>query len=106
MDYSLLVGIHQESQELVVGIVDFIGPYNWYKKLEGKGKSTIKETLGGDSESVTVISPDRYSARFRNAIDQYFLMVPGMSIVDCVYFNHADKWTKAADEHFALSTFL
>ena len=34
MDYSLLVGIHQDTQELIIGIVDFIGPYNWYKKLE------------------------------------------------------------------------
>lgn len=34
MDYSLLVGIHRDTQELIIGIVDFIGPYNWYKKIE------------------------------------------------------------------------
>ena len=34
MDYSLLVGIHSDTQELIIGIVDYIGPYNWYKKIE------------------------------------------------------------------------
>jgi hypothetical protein len=34
MDYSLLVGIHKDTQELIIGIVDYIGPYNWYKKIE------------------------------------------------------------------------
>ncbi|KAJ3336045.1 1-phosphatidylinositol-3-phosphate 5-kinase, partial [Kappamyces sp. JEL0680] len=46
MDYSLLVGIDTNSQELVIGIVDFIRTFTWDKKLE----SWVKETglLGGD----------------------------------------------------------
>ena len=34
MDYSLLVGIHTDTNELIIGIVDFIGHYSWYKKIE------------------------------------------------------------------------
>lgn len=32
MDYSLIVGVDQEKDELVVGIVDFIRTYTWDKK--------------------------------------------------------------------------
>jgi 1-phosphatidylinositol-3-phosphate 5-kinase len=73
MDYSLLVGIDQDTGELVVGIVDFIRTYTWDKKLE----SWVKETsfLGGGKEP-TVVSPLAYKMRFRDAIDRYFLMIP------------------------------
>ncbi|KAJ3294861.1 hypothetical protein HDU76_006913, partial [Blyttiomyces sp. JEL0837] len=80
MDYSLLVGVDDERMELIVGIVDFIGPYTWYKKLETRGKSTLR---GG--KETTVIPPDQYGDRFRKAMDQYFLIVP-------------DKWIKVHDQ--------
>jgi hypothetical protein len=72
MDYSLLVGVDDEKKELVVGIVDFIGTYTWYKKIENRGK-----TIGRNPKEVTVIPPDQYKDRFRNSIDQYFSAVPG-----------------------------
>ncbi|XP_050937427.1 1-phosphatidylinositol-3-phosphate 5-kinase FAB1B-like isoform X2 [Cucumis melo] len=34
MDYSLLVGLDEEKQELVVGIIDFMRQYTWDKHLE------------------------------------------------------------------------
>ncbi|KAI9189124.1 Mitochondrial distribution and morphology protein 12 [Blastocladiella emersonii ATCC 22665] len=73
MDYSLLVGIDETNQELVVGIVDFIRTYTWDKKLE----SWVKETglLGGGKEP-TIVSPKQYKTRFREAMDRYFLLVP------------------------------
>ncbi|KAI9348295.1 hypothetical protein DFJ73DRAFT_625838, partial [Zopfochytrium polystomum] len=74
MDYSLLVGVDEPSQELIVGIVDFVGPYTWYRKLESKGKTTLR---GGREEAVTVIPPDQYADRFVRALDKYFLVVPG-----------------------------
>ncbi|KAJ3413856.1 hypothetical protein HDV05_007377 [Chytridiales sp. JEL 0842] len=80
MDYSLLVGVNDEKKELVVGIVDFIGSYTWYKRLETRGKSAIRA-----SKDVTVIPPVQYGERFRKAMDQYFLMVP-------------DKWIKTSDD--------
>ncbi|KAJ3098074.1 1-phosphatidylinositol-3-phosphate 5-kinase [Phlyctochytrium planicorne] len=76
MDYSLLVGVNDEKKELIVGIVDFIGPYTWYKKIETRGKTTLR-----GKELCTVLPPDQYGERFRKAMDQYFLMVP-------------DKWIK------------
>ncbi|KAG0172341.1 1-phosphatidylinositol-3-phosphate 5-kinase [Apophysomyces sp. BC1015] len=74
MDYSLLVGVDEEKQELVVGIVDFIRTFTWDKKLE----SWVKESgiLGGGGKEPTIISPKQYRIRFREAMDRYFLMVP------------------------------
>ncbi|KAJ3273208.1 1-phosphatidylinositol-3-phosphate 5-kinase [Terramyces sp. JEL0728] len=74
MDYSLLVGIDNESNELVIGIVDFIRTFTWDKKLE----SWVKETglLGGGGSEPTIVTPRQYKNRFREAMDKYFLMVP------------------------------
>ncbi|KAI8341123.1 hypothetical protein BC941DRAFT_201221 [Chlamydoabsidia padenii] len=74
MDYSLLVGIDEEKQELVVGIVDFIRTFTWDKKLE----SWVKDSgiFGGGGKEPTIISPRQYRIRFREAMDRYFLMVP------------------------------
>ncbi|KAH8557020.1 hypothetical protein BGW37DRAFT_475223 [Umbelopsis sp. PMI_123] len=74
MDYSLLVGIDEEQQELVVGIVDFMRTFTWDKKLE----SWVKESgiLGGGGKEPTVVSPKTYRIRFREAMERYFLMVP------------------------------
>ncbi|KAF9202093.1 hypothetical protein BGZ49_007733 [Haplosporangium sp. Z 27] len=77
MDYSLLVGVDDERKELVVGIVDFIGAYTWYKRIESKGKTTLR----GAKDSVTVLPPQQYKTRFREAMERYFLAVP-------------DKWSK------------
>ncbi|CAG8546646.1 791_t:CDS:10 [Acaulospora colombiana] len=72
MDYSLLVGVDEKRKELVAGIVDFIGAYTFYKKIENKGK-----TLGRSAREVTVLPPDQYKERFGDSIKQYFLPVPG-----------------------------
>ncbi|CEI86898.1 hypothetical protein RMCBS344292_01322 [Rhizopus microsporus] len=74
MDYSLLVGIDADRQELVVGIVDFIRTFTWDKKLE----SWVKESgiLGGGGKEPTIVSPRQYRIRFREAMERYFLMVP------------------------------
>ncbi|KAH6584823.1 hypothetical protein BASA61_007191 [Batrachochytrium salamandrivorans] len=79
MDYSLLVGIDRESNELVVGIVDFIRTFTWDKKLE----SLVKETgfLGGGGKEPTVVTPRQYKNRFREAMEKYFLMVPDKFLV-------------------------
>jgi len=54
MDYSLLLGLEKNKQELVVGIVDSIGSYDLWKTIESKGKML---TRGGD---VTVVSSTYY----------------------------------------------
>ncbi|KAJ3300300.1 1-phosphatidylinositol-3-phosphate 5-kinase [Borealophlyctis nickersoniae] len=77
MDYSLVVGIDAERNELVVGIVDFIRTFTWDKKLE----SWVKETafLGGGGKEPTIVSPRQYKNRFREAMERYFLMVTHVS---------------------------
>ncbi len=78
MDYSLLVGIDNENQELVIGIVDFIRTFTWDKKLE----SWVKETgfLGGGGKEPTIVTPRQYKNRFREAIEKYFFLVPDKTL--------------------------
>ncbi|CAO3691216.1 unnamed protein product [Rhizopus microsporus] len=71
MDYSLLVGVNEEKREIMIGIVDFIGAYTWYKKIESKGKSTIKRV-------VTIVPPGEYKTRFcKEILNNYFVPVQG-----------------------------
>lgn len=78
MDYSLVVAIDDEKQELIVGIIDFIRTFTWDKKLE----SWVKERglVGGGVKEPTVVSPKQYKFRFREAMERYIMMVP-----DCWY---------------------
>ncbi len=78
MDYSLLVGINEKTNKLVVGIVDFVRTYTWDKKLE----SWVKESgiLGGGGKEPTIISPKQYKERFREAMEKYFLEVSSLLI--------------------------
>ncbi|KAM4698369.1 1-phosphatidylinositol 3-phosphate 5-kinase [Rhinophrynus dorsalis] len=74
IDYSLLVGRDDNTDELVVGIIDYIRTFTWDKKLEMVVKST--GILGGQGKMPTVVSPELYRTRFCEAMDKYFLMVP------------------------------
>ncbi|RCH93876.1 hypothetical protein CU097_013063 [Rhizopus azygosporus] len=68
MDYSLLVGVNEEKREIMIGIV---GAYTWYKKIESKGKSTIKRV-------VTIVPPGEYKTRFcKEILNNYFVPVQG-----------------------------
>ncbi|KZO89685.1 hypothetical protein CALVIDRAFT_603485 [Calocera viscosa TUFC12733] len=82
MDYSLLVGVDSERNELVVGIVDYIRTYTWDKKLE----SWVKESafLGGAKGEPTIVTPRQYKTRFLSAMERYLMMVP-------------DRWMKRPD---------
>ncbi|KAJ1733734.1 Mitochondrial distribution and morphology protein 12, partial [Coemansia biformis] len=73
MDYSLLVGFDAGSNQLVVGIIDFIRTFTCDKKLE----SWVKEAgiLGG-GKGPTIVSPKQYKNRFREAMERYFLTIP------------------------------
>ncbi|ORX36029.1 hypothetical protein BD324DRAFT_520177 [Kockovaella imperatae] len=77
MDYSLLLGLDEKRKELVVGLVDAIGSFDFFKTIESRGKLAL--TRGGE---VTVIPPDQYRKRFETAIKQYFIACP-------------DKWSKS-----------
>ncbi|KAI3920656.1 hypothetical protein MKW92_021017 [Papaver armeniacum] len=76
MDYSLLVGVDEGKQELVVGIIDFMRQYTWDKHLETWWVKTLGILGGGNNSTPTVISPKEYMKRFRKAMSEYFLMVP------------------------------
>ncbi|KAL0116123.1 hypothetical protein PUN28_011173 [Cardiocondyla obscurior] len=74
MDYSLLVGLEPSSDELVLGIIDYIRTFTWDKKLETMVKKS--GILGGQGKLPTIISPQEYRARFIAAMHRYFLPVP------------------------------
>lgn len=75
MDYSLLVGVDEEKNELVIGIIDFMRQYTWDKHLETWVKAS--GILGGPKNvSPTVVSPKEYKKRFRKAMSSYFLTFP------------------------------
>ena len=74
MDYSLLVGCDESTNELVIGIIDYIRTFTWDKRLEMVLKKNIIGTMP------TVVSPDTYRHRFLESMDRYFLYVP-------------DRWT-------------
>ncbi|GKY91175.1 hypothetical protein MPSEU_000090200 [Mayamaea pseudoterrestris] len=73
LDYSILVGIDEENQELVVGIIDFMRQYDIMKQMERVGKS-LPMVVG--SEAPTIIQPPLYKARFTNAMERYFMGIP------------------------------
>lgn len=72
MDYSLIIGIDQRTHKVHAGLVDFVRTYTWDKKIESwvKGRTTTRVA------EPTVISPRQYKVRFRESMEQYFLMVP------------------------------
>jgi len=77
VDYSILVGMDEDSHHLVVGIIDYLRQYDIIKKVERVGKSV--GMIAGQAEP-TVIQPPNYRNRFQAAMEKYFMMVP-------------DKWT-------------
>ncbi|TRM61544.1 hypothetical protein BD626DRAFT_631658 [Schizophyllum amplum] len=83
MDYSLVCGVDSATDELVVGIVDYIRTYTWDKKLE----SWVKESTflgGGGRGEPTIVTPKQYRQRFLAAMERYFPMIP-------------DRWMKQKD---------
>lgn len=73
LDYSILIGIDEDSMELVVGIIDFMRQYDILKQMERVGKS-LPMVVG--HEAPTIIQPPLYKARFTNAMERYFMTVP------------------------------
>lgn len=73
MDYSLLVVVDQQKQELVCGIIDYLRQYTWDKQLETWVKSSLYVPK---NQLPTVISPKEYKKRFRKFMSAHFLCVP------------------------------
>ncbi|KAK9081877.1 hypothetical protein Syun_030714 [Stephania yunnanensis] len=73
MDYSLLVGLDMQKQELVCGIIDYLRQYTWDKHLETWVKASL---VVPKNVSPTVVSPKEYKKRFRKFMSMYFLSIP------------------------------
>ena len=73
IDYSILVGIDEDKNELVVGIIDYMRQYDIIKQMERVGKSV--QMIAG-AQQPTIIQPSLYKNRFQNAMERYFTTVP------------------------------
>jgi hypothetical protein len=82
LDYSLLVGFDKARGELVVGIVDFLTSWNYARDLEYRLKKS--GVLGQRGKVPTIVPPMGYAARFRDALWQYFMLVPDKFTPLCV----------------------
>ena len=71
MDYSLLVGVDDQTKELVLGIVDYIRTFTWDKRVE----SWVKDLRGAGGKTPTIVTPKQYKQRFRSAMERYFPLV-------------------------------
>lgn len=91
VDYSILVGIKKHTNEIVVGIIDFVRQYTWDKRLE-TGVKSVGMIAGKDLP--TVISPESYKIRFRSAMDRYFMAIPEPTLDRNEPYVHPFKLTK------------
>ncbi len=84
VDYSLLLIIDENEtinneinmenknnfniKTIRLGIIDYIRKYTWDKQLEHVGKVIINRL-----QPPTIVNPNNYKDRFKNAIDKYFI---------------------------------
>ena len=73
IDYSLLVGFDHSNGELLVGVIDYLRQYTWDKRLETGMKSMGR--IAGQAMP-TIVNPAVYKQRFREAMEEYFMMAP------------------------------
>lgn len=74
MDYSLVIGIDDNTQKLYVGIIDWLRTFTWNKKVENWVKGST--LVGKKGKDPTIVTPKQYRIRFREAMDRYILEVP------------------------------
>ena len=76
IDYSMFAIINPVNKTIRVGIIDYIQQYTLEKELE----SYVKQTLTNLKEDPTIIPPEQYKKRFREAMEKYFIaLVPDIN---------------------------
>ena len=68
VDYSLLVIINRTTKKLRFGVIDYVQQYTLDKILESRFKKVI-----GYGEDPTIIDPEQYKKRFKEAMNKYFV---------------------------------
>ncbi|KAK8809640.1 hypothetical protein WA158_000583 [Blastocystis sp. Blastoise] len=76
VDYSLLIGIDEDTQELVMGIIDYLSSYEFKKEIEYNIKNLT--CIVGDAQP-TILPPEDYRTRFKNNICNYFTPSPNIA---------------------------
>ena len=71
MDYSLLVWIDNETQQMHCGVIDYLGSYDFAKMLECFVKSLLIACVCSD-QLPTVVKPTTYQSRFIDFINNEF----------------------------------
>lgn len=75
IDYSILLGIDDDSNEIIVGIIDYLRQYDLLKQMESVSKSV---GMIAGQEAPTIVEPTTYKSRFSEAMKRYFLSVPNI----------------------------
>jgi len=70
VDYSLLCGICDDTNEIVVGIIDYLREHTILERVETTVKLVVRRA------EPTVVKPEKYRNRFRQAMDKYFMSAP------------------------------
>ena len=73
VDYSILVGVDEEKNELVVGIIDYLRQYDALARVESALRGAQGVVTGVEG---TVRPPAEYKQRFQRAMERFFLAVP------------------------------
>uniref|UniRef100_A0AAF5CZA6 1-phosphatidylinositol-3-phosphate 5-kinase n=1 Tax=Strongyloides stercoralis TaxID=6248 RepID=A0AAF5CZA6_STRER len=90
MDYSLLVGVDSENDEVILGIVDYMRPYTIEKQIE----SAVKKAALPGNQLPTIINPEDYRVRFMEAINNHYIHVA------------PDQWTGLASISVSLESIM
>ena len=72
VDYSLLTVIDTKKGTINLGIIDYIRQYTLDKILEHASKKMMY------GRNPTIINPQMYKNRFRNALNNYFIGIPSL----------------------------
>lgn len=75
MDYSLMVGVDEQTERLSLGIIDYLHPYTSAKALESTAKKQVQNLLGQGLDP-TIVDPVQYRQRFLKWMELYFCPVP------------------------------
>ncbi|KNC46268.1 phosphatidylinositol-3-phosphate/phosphatidylinos itol 5-kinase, partial [Thecamonas trahens ATCC 50062] len=76
MDYSMLLAVSEATGSLHVGIIDWLRPYTWDKKVESQLKTRLEGLRRAKARVPTVIPPPDYARRFLAAIESYLPALP------------------------------
>lgn len=98
MDYSLLVGVDTTTNQLIIGLIDYLRKFTLDKRLEMIIKQTITSAQG---PMPTILTPDLYRERFLYQLHSYFPLLPDQWYDSLA--EHTENWRVSSVQRKSLS---